>query len=87
MITVYRVEVVAITNEPELIETFEFSSLAEVFDYLRGRGLPLTSESETAIQAHPVTTTNVFMEMVKRADVAYSARVFYHIEVIEGGAA
>lgn len=82
-IIIHRIERVVITGEPDPIEKHTFSEWAEAFEYLRGRGLPLTATHEDAIKQHPTTTTNTFMEMVSRGNSAYSAQVFYHIEAEE----
>ena len=80
-ITIHRVELVIITNTDDPIETRTFTAWADAFAWLKERGLPLTSEHEEAIKQHPTTTTNAFMEMVSRGNSAYSARVYYVIEV------
>lgn len=82
--TIHRIERVIIINTDDLIETKVFSEWADAFTWLKECGLPLTSEHESAIKRHPTTTTNAFMEMVNRGNSAYSARVYYVIEV-EGG--
>jgi len=81
-ITILRIEQVIITNEQQVLEKQEFTCWNDAFAYLEKQlQQTLSDDLRSEFKAHDFTTTNPMLEMVSDGKVAYSARVFYAVEV------
>ncbi len=83
-IQIDRIEQAIITGQHELIESHTHDNWGDAFTYLESRlNLSLSDEMKNGFKSNKNTHTSPRMEMVSRVDCAYTAQVFYDVNVSE----